>query len=335
MRAEDINDTKWAQYRPTHSTELGNMDRYANVRPWYHNRVKLDVQEGIDYINASAIVLPPPTDESQEPLRYIAMQGPTIPSFEYVWRMIAEQMSQTSAIVQLTSMVEGGSIKCHQYFPYDLEEESTWALNEDDIWGDGWRATLTYDSIESVMDGTIEKRKLLLHVEDEDEPRVVWHFLYQRWPDFGVPELDDLNSFFEVMKLSREHSDPNGTRIVHCSAGVGRTGTFICLEHLMRELDAGAFDGEDASLRGRGDYDPVFDIVDLLREQRRGMVQGTPQYIFIYDVLRKLWRERHGISEATGEPASKRLEVPNPSLDSDSTGTRTPATVSGRNSRAS
>lgn len=335
MRTEDINDTKWAQYRPTHSTELGNMDRYANVRPWYHNRVKLDVQEGIDYINASAILLPPPTDESQEPLRYIAMQGPTIPSFEYVWRMIAEQMSQTSSIVQLTSMVEGGSIKCHQYFPYDLEEESTWALNEDDIWGDGWRATLKYDSIESVMDGAIEKRKLLLHVEGEDEPRVVWHFLYQRWPDFGVPELDDINSFFEVMKLSREHSDPNGTRIVHCSAGVGRTGTFICLEHLMRELDAGAFDGEEA-LRGRGEDDPVFDIVDLLREQRRGMVQGTPQYIFIYDVLRKLWRERHGISDATGEPASKRLEVPDPSFDSsDSTGTRTPATVSGRNSRAS
>lgn len=75
---------------------------------------------------------------------------------------------------------------------------------------------------------------------------VVYHFLYKKWPDFGVPSLADLDSFFTLMRLSREkNARPSNPRIVHCSAGVGRSGTFIALEHLMRELDAGVLEGWD------------------------------------------------------------------------------------------
>lgn len=287
------------------------MDRYPNIRPWNYNRVKLQVAENeLDYVNASDIILPEPTDESKKPLRYIAMQGPTEPSFNYVWRMVAEQLSPQASIVQLTSMLEGGFIKCHQYFPF-TEEESTWNLNEEDIWGDGWKATLTFESLEEYADGAIEKRKLLLHVQGEEEPRVIWHFLFHCWPDFGVPDLGDLDSFFELMKLSREHSDPEGTRIIHCSAGVGRTGTFISIEHLLRELDSDAFTDREAC---PDNTDPVFDTVEELRQQRRGMVQGAVQFTFIYQVVRKLWQEKYSISDdrlrSGSEPASKRLEVP-------------------------
>lgn len=178
--------------------------------------------------------------------------------------------------------------------------------------------------------------------EGEEEERVVYHFLYKKWPDFGVPSLEDLDNFFTLMHLSREkNASPSNPRIVHCSAGVGRSGTFIALEHLMRELDAGALanydgswgtaetTGEGAEGRGRsgaewgGDGgsalekgDLVFETVNQLREQRRTMVQAESQYLFIYRVLRQLWLEKYGDgapkaeeAEEGGERAAKRLEV--------------------------
>lgn len=76
--------------------------------------------------------------------------------------------------------------------------------------------------------------------------KTIYHFLYKKWPDFGVPSLADLDSFFTLMRLSRElNHSPASPRIVHCSAGVGRSGTFVALEHLMRELDAGVLEDYD------------------------------------------------------------------------------------------
>lgn len=188
----------------------------------------------------------------------------------------------------------------------------------------------------------------------EEEERVVWHFLYKKWPDFGVPALADLESFFTLMRLSREkNAGPHNPRIVHCSAGVGRSGTFIALEHLIRELDAGVlehYDERATTPAGRrsadsksahtspdratpskpwdeiktrgGDASPattfieeegedlIFSTVNQLREQRKTMVQAEAQYLFIYQVLRKLWQDKYGSgSGENSEPAAKRLEV--------------------------
>ncbi|KAG6360831.1 hypothetical protein INS49_011898 [Diaporthe citri] len=179
----------------------------------------------------------------------------------------------------------------------------------------------------------------------EYEERIVWHFLYKKWPDFGVPALEDIDSIFTLMRLSREkNASPENPRIVHCSAGVGRSGTFIALEHLMRELDAGVLDhwdsplhfrhrkadeGDSATTEGddnnghhRNDDDSdgkmdvedqhtttteeegddlIFHTVNQLREQRRSMVQAEPQFLFIYEVMRKLWEDRYG---PAGSPSS-------------------------------
>jgi len=157
------------------------------------------------------------------------------------------------------------------------------------------------------------------------DQRIVYHFLYKKWPDFGVPSLSDLDSFFTLMRLSREkNSSPSNPRIVHCSAGVGRSGTFIALEYLMGELERGILEGWDDRVEelkqrdrsgnqqgdGEGaggmqsalppDYareDLVFEVVDALREQRRTMVQAEAQYEFIYRVLRKFWVEKYGPPE--------------------------------------
>lgn len=220
--------------------------------------------------------------------------------------------------------------------------DGPWVLNRDDAWADGWRARLSFVARHEAAGGAVEVRRLLLRVgggggggDDDDDAhahahaRPVWHLLYRRWPDFGVPALDDMDGFFELMRLSRRYSPGPAPRVVHCSAGVGRTGTFICLEHLMRELDAGAFDALDApppAAAAAAASDPVFDAVESLRQQRRGMVQGEVQYRFLYHVVRRLWRARHGLPDhdpAAGprdepaEPAPKRLEMADPFTDDD------------------
>lgn len=161
-----------------------------------------------------------------------------------------------------------------------------------------------------------------------EEERVVYHFLYKKWPDFGVPALQDLDSFFQLMRLSRDkNADADNPRIVHCSAGVGRSGTFIALEYLMRELDAGVLENYDAHRPAASKRDSaaeqdegsglsseaeaedlIFSTVNQLREQRRSMVQAEAQYVFIYQVLRKLWQDKYGVEEGS-EPAAKRQEV--------------------------
>lgn len=182
----------------------------------------------------------------------------------------------------------------------------------------------------------------------EYEERIVWHFLYKKWPDFGVPALEDIDSFFTLMRLSREkNASPENPRIVHCSAGVGRSGTFIALEHLMRELDAGVLDrwdspshfrhrkadengsgtteGDDNNGHHRRDDDSdgrmdiedqhttttevegddlIFHTVNQLREQRRSMVQAEPQFLFIYQVMRKLWEDRYGPARSTSSSSA-------------------------------
>lgn len=165
------------------------------------------------------------------------------------------------------------------------------------------------------------------------EEKIIYHFLYKKWPDFGVPALEDLDSFFTLMQLSREkNAHPNNPRIVHCSAGVGRSGTFIALEHLMRELDAGVLEDWDEQVKsfsssptvseggsggGGGEWDRdglegddiIFDTVNALREQRKMMVQAEGQYLFIYEVMRKLWVDKYGEDEEEEEEEKEKGEA--------------------------
>ncbi|KAJ8133357.1 hypothetical protein O1611_g266 [Lasiodiplodia mahajangana] len=289
------------------SPETKILDRYANIQPWSNNRIRLPVPEGkLDYINASPIVSPSPLRPDTRPnFNYIAMQGPKVNTVEHTWRMIA-QLKSPVVIVMLTDTHEGYTEKCYPYFPHDAHAEGI-EVGETDEFEDGFRARIQCVSIEERQDGAIQMRKLNLHVEGRGD-MTVWHLLYRKWPDFGVPKVEDYDSFFELMKLSRElNSSATNPRIIHCSAGVGRTGTFIALETLMREIDEGAMDDLDQQRNDNND-DLVFRTVNHLREQRRTMVQADSQYAFIYKVLCRQWLERHGLLDdvAEMERASKR-----------------------------
>ncbi|TGJ87460.1 hypothetical protein E0Z10_g1279 [Xylaria hypoxylon] len=297
------------QFARVLSPETKILDRYANIQPWANNRVRLPVPEGkLDYINASPIASPSPLRPNTLPcFNYIAMQGPKFNTVEHTWRMVA-QLKSPVVIVMLTDTHENFMEKCYPYFPGSTQAQDI-EVGQMNEFGDGFRARVECVSQEERQDGAIQMRKLNLHVDGRGDS-TVWHLLYRRWPDFGVPKVEDYDSFFELMKLSRDLSaSTDNPRIIHCSAGVGRTGTFITLETLMREIDEGAMDDVDPELNDDDD-DLVFRTVNHLREQRRTMVQSDSQYALIYKVLRRQWLERHGLlNDTENERAPKRLEV--------------------------
>jgi protein-tyrosine phosphatase len=299
------------QFARVVSPEVKVLDRYNNIQPWANNRVHLEVPEGkLDYINASPIVSPSPLRPDKRPcFRYIAMQGPKANTVEHTWRMIAQNVKSPAVIVMLTDTHEGHIEKCYPYFPRTPNIDAI-EVGEMDEFEDGFRARIECLGLEERQDGAIQMRKLNLHVDGHGDI-IVWHLLYRKWPDFGVPNARDYESFLDLMKLSRElNSNIDNPRIIHCSAGVGRTGTFIALETLMREIDEGAMDclDPDPDMHDNND-DLIFRTVNNLREQRRTMVQADSQYFFIHKVLRQQWLERHGLEGTSNGPAAQRLEA--------------------------
>ncbi|KAF2459285.1 protein-tyrosine phosphatase-like protein, partial [Lineolata rhizophorae] len=254
-------------------------NRYLNVLPYSHNRVKLKVpEEHSDYINASNIVVQ--TTRSGTKKHFIATQGPKDTSYSHIWRMIWHETGDPAVIVMLTQTHEGGKEKCFQYFPHSMDNP-TLKINEHDEFGDGFVATLTLKSIEESDKLRSTVRELDLRDDASGNSKTVWHILFTAWPDFSAPEGNDRAALLRVVALSRARAAPEPSpRVVHCSAGVGRSGTFIALDYLLAELAEGALD------RVPDDEDPVADLVERLREQRMMMVQAEPQFSFLYDALR-------------------------------------------------
>ncbi|GLB14826.1 hypothetical protein AtubIFM61612_004628 [Aspergillus tubingensis] len=134
---------------------------------------------------------------------------------------------------------------------------------------------ITYD-----VKSRSEIRKL--EVTIGSETKIVWHYLFVGWADYSKPKGDDREALLELIRSSTFKSGPHNPRVVHCSSGVGRTGTFIALDHLLQQLESGQL-----LQLADPEADPVFDTVNQMREQRMMMVYNEMQFQFIYDVLRE------------------------------------------------
>ncbi len=313
-------DSKWARLGPDPT-----LDRYSNIHPWANNRIKLQVPEGYnDYINASPVTLVS-TSSKQSSLKagiqdkYICMQGPKKETTDHVWHMVWHEVatpynSSPAIIIMLspthapmpddpTKMFE----KCYPYYPLD-EKSPPLVINERNSLGDDFKATVRFVSREPGIPGTaIEVRLMEMTVEGEDEEKPIWHYLYPNWPDFGALKEENVSSILALMAISRrKNGKGENPRVVHCSAGVGRTGTFVALEFLIGELEGGAWEGWDES--DQADADPIYDTVNQLRMQRKTMVQAYEQYAFLYEVCRKIWEEKYHIPCCGGE--HKHQEAP-------------------------
>jgi len=296
---------KWARLHPDRT-----LDRYANISPWAKNRIHLEVPDGYnDYINASPVTLTS-TSEKQSDLKpgiqdkYICMQGPKKQTVDHTWHMLWHSISvpdnaAPGVIIMLSPTIGPNPNdpskmmeKCYQYYPHDADSPPL-RINESLELGGNFKATVRFVSREdNVQDTAIEVRKLAMSVEGEDEEKIIWHFLYPLWPDFGALDAKNIDSILTLMKLTRiKNTNGENPRVVHCSAGVGRTGTFVALEFLIGELHRGAWEGWDE--KDTHVTDPIYETVDQLRMQRKTMVQAFEQYVFLYEVLKKMWEEKY------------------------------------------
>ncbi|XP_040925789.1 receptor-type tyrosine-protein phosphatase delta-like isoform X34 [Betta splendens] len=228
-------------------------NRYANVIAYDHSRVLLSGIDGIpgsDYINANYI------DGYRKQNAYIATQGALPETFGEFWRMIWEQRS--AIIVMMTKLEERSRVKCDQYWPT--------------------RGTETYALIQVTLLDTVELatycvRTFALFKNGSSEKREVRQFQFTAWPDHGVPEHP--TPFLAFLRRVKACNPPDaGPMVVHCSAGVGRTGCFIVIDAMLERIK----------------HEKTVDIyghVTLMRAQRNYMVQTEDQYVFIHDALQE------------------------------------------------
>uniref|UniRef100_A0A8C9RJ82 Receptor-type tyrosine-protein phosphatase F n=1 Tax=Scleropages formosus TaxID=113540 RepID=A0A8C9RJ82_SCLFO len=226
-------------------------NRYANVIAYDHSRVILSSIDGVpgsDYINANYI------DGYRKQNAYIATQGPLPETLSDFWRMVWEQ--RTCTIVMMTRLEEKSRVKCDQYWPI--------------------RGTETYGMIQVTMLDTVELatysvRTFALYKNGSSEKREVRQFQFMAWPDHGVPEYP--TPILAFLRRVKACNPPDaGPMVVHCSAGVGRTGCFIVIEAMLERMK------HEKSV-------DIYGHVTCMRAQRNYMVQTEDQYIFIHEAL--------------------------------------------------
>ena len=212
----------------------------------------------------------------------------------HFWQMVWHETAHVAVIVMLTQTAEAGREKCFQYFPLD-EEPGVFrieAIGDEENSHNG-KIQLVETVYHEAARSTI--RELVMTVGEKKKK--VWHLLFSGWPDFDVPEGEDRVALLELLALSAsKHEVASTPRIVHCSAGVGRSGTFIALDFLLAQLKTGAV------AEAKEGEDMIFDLVNRLREQRMTMVQSDTQYHFLYQVLHEQFK-RWQVSQASGEGA--------------------------------
>ena len=218
--------------------------------------------------------------------------------------MIWQETNDLAVIVMLTALAEGIREKCYQYYPPDADSPLTLTFATET--GDPQPAALDLETCAYDAPTRSVVRKLTL--TSTTHSKTVWHLSFLAWPDYGVPDTPaDRLALLALQALSRAKNGGwdggRSPRVVHCSAGVGRSGTFIALEHLLAELEAGALDAVSEA------EDPVHDTVNVLREQRMTMVQSETQFAFLYDVLAEAWRRRRRGEEVFSGGEGRRTEA--------------------------
>ncbi|XP_059608712.1 receptor-type tyrosine-protein phosphatase beta [Phlebotomus argentipes] len=223
-------------------------NRYVNIIPYDMNRVLLNIEDGeSEYINASFV------SGFKYGKEYIATQGPKLETCFDFWRMILQ--CNVKRIVMLTLLREDDKVKCYGYYPMiNMKSKS---IQFKDI----------HVNLESECEFPIYKKRVFLVKRGELEKKVSqYHFT--KWPDHGCPRNPtDLIEFTRMYQLEKKNS--SSPTVVHCSAGVGRTGTFIALDIIMQ------------TLKNRKSIN-IYEIVRQLRNERMKMVQTFHQYCLLY-----------------------------------------------------
>uniref|UniRef100_A0A914C5C6 protein-tyrosine-phosphatase n=1 Tax=Acrobeloides nanus TaxID=290746 RepID=A0A914C5C6_9BILA len=279
-----------------------DLNRYRNVLPYDQHRVRIkQTRNENDYINASPFNIPFANR------RYILTQGPLSETAAHFWSMIWEQNS--TIIVMLNKFVEHSGkmsfVKCHAYFPTNIRDGYPVHIG----------TKVEFDSFscelisEDISDNFITRKIKLTalssdNVEHENESRLITHFQFTRWPDFGVPESTSDFLYFLAEVRDAIDSLPFSSNIppitIHCSAGIGRSGAFILADTVIEYFklrEKGAVSEEPPST--------IEDLVVSLRRYRMGLIQTPEQLQFSWRaIVDYLNSNKPNNSITTGPPKS-------------------------------
>ncbi|XP_066253598.1 tyrosine-protein phosphatase non-receptor type 4 isoform X2 [Euwallacea similis] len=252
-----------------------NKNRYRDISPYDQTRVILQNPVNGEYINANFVEMKIAGTEVVN--RYIATQGPLQSTTEDFWQMVLEQGS--TLIVMLTTVIERGRAKCHKYWP--------------DV---GQVLTLQNAIVKCVKEETddtgsfIFRDFVLIDVKDDNTSREIKHMQYIAWPDHGVP--DSPQQFLTFTKDVQNNRKDDKPVIVHCSAGIGRTGVLVLMETALCLMEA---------------EEPVYplEIVKTMREQRAMMIQNANQYRFVCESVYAAYTLKASSAECPEDPTAK------------------------------
>ncbi|XP_064610345.1 tyrosine-protein phosphatase non-receptor type 11-like [Liolophura sinensis] len=240
-------------------------NRYKNILPFDHTRVILRDGDpsvvGSDYINANIISS---EEDSLEPKKlYIATQGCLPTTIDDFWRMIWQENARV--IVMTTKEVERGKNKCMRYWPAPntCREVNTFT----------GKLTVKHIFEKSETDYSLREFELSKEGCENDVPRKIYQFHYMIWPDYGVPlDPGSVLNFLQKVNDQQEAIPSAGPVVSHCSAGIGRTGTFIVIDIILNQIKTKGLDVEI----------DIQKTIQTIRSQRSGMVQTEAQYKFVY-----------------------------------------------------
>jgi len=266
--------------------KTSHLNRYRDVIPYHHSLVTLEVpiQYGAkfgasNYINASWIrdlkledMLTGAGNTDSCGMTYIAAQGPIAETCESFWRMMVEK--KVSTVVMLTKCLERNMLKCEEYFPPKVSQRKKFG-------------TVTVETLDSQdWDGTIHRLITVSCQPNKDSKPISWsidHYQIESWPDHGVPDSPEI--LYGILGVLAELT--NGPVVIHCSAGIGRSGVVIALDMMIRRLQ-----GVSKLLNSNEISDTIAfellnleEVVKVMRQQRSCMVQNAKQFKFCFRVL--------------------------------------------------
>ncbi|XP_011495161.1 PREDICTED: tyrosine-protein phosphatase non-receptor type 2 isoform X2 [Ceratosolen solmsi marchali] len=253
------NECSHFEYTYDESTKPQNrsLNRYRDVWPYDHTRIVLK-KGPCDYINANIVRM----ERAQR--QYILTQGPLPNTISHFWLMVWEQNSK--AIIMLNKVIEKNQVKCHQYWPLDGSSDHTMNLTDVDL-------KVEYISKTESSDYTI--CTLRLTDTESQKSRDILHFHYTTWPDFGVPRSPA--AFLRFLADVRQSGalDQNvGPPIVHCSAGIGRSGTFCLVDTCLVLIEENGLNSVN-----------VREVLIEMRQSRMGLIQTPDQLRFSYAAI--------------------------------------------------
>ncbi|WCJ44106.1 protein tyrosine phosphatase 1 [Euphorbia peplus] len=234
-------------------------NRYMDVIPFDRNRVVLNPckdyrQSAKGYVNASLVA----TSSSEGVSRFIATQGPLPHTYEDFWEMVIQY--HCPVIVMLTRLFDNNKLKCGDYYQAENGPRDFGNICVDTKW------MITTDT------SLVVRNMEVGYKESEEPPRFVLHIQYPEWPDHGVPK--DTLAVREILKRLYEVPPSLGPIVVHCSAGIGRTGTYCAIHNTIQRILA----GDLSALH-------LANTIKEFRSQRIGMVQTMEQYFFCYKAI--------------------------------------------------